>query len=40
EQIITLKIGIKDKEPKEKEILNKAKSRNSSIKSPGIPTTS
>ncbi|CAG8855901.1 19815_t:CDS:1, partial [Gigaspora margarita] len=40
EQVIILKIGIKDKEPKEKEIFNKAKSGDSSIKSPGIPTTS
>ncbi|CAG8848138.1 18145_t:CDS:1, partial [Gigaspora margarita] len=39
-QIITLKIGIKDKKLKEKEILNKVKSGNSSIKSPGIPMTS
>ncbi|CAG8818837.1 44258_t:CDS:1, partial [Gigaspora margarita] len=40
EQIITLKIGIKDKEPKEKEISNKVKSGNSSIKLLGIPMTS
>ncbi|CAG8856546.1 45597_t:CDS:1, partial [Gigaspora margarita] len=40
EQVITLKIEIKDKEPKEKEILNKVKSGNSPIKSPGIPMTS
>ncbi|CAG8829950.1 7539_t:CDS:1, partial [Gigaspora margarita] len=39
-QIIILKIGIKDKELKEKEILNKVKSGNSPIKSPGIPTIS
>ncbi|CAG8626359.1 32051_t:CDS:1, partial [Gigaspora margarita] len=35
EQIITLKIGIKDKEPNGKEIPNKDKSENSSIKLPG-----
>ncbi|CAG8742430.1 38554_t:CDS:1, partial [Gigaspora margarita] len=40
EQIIMLKIGIKDKKPKGKEISNKAKSENSSINSPGIPMTS
>ncbi|CAG8764326.1 7189_t:CDS:1, partial [Gigaspora margarita] len=40
EQIIILKIGIKDKEPKGKEIPNKAKSGNSSIKLSGIPMTS
>ncbi|CAG8546104.1 22061_t:CDS:1, partial [Gigaspora margarita] len=39
EQIITLKIGIKDKEPKGKETPNKVKSENSSIKLPGISTT-
>ncbi|CAG8640638.1 20688_t:CDS:1, partial [Gigaspora margarita] len=40
EQIIMLKIGIKDKESKGKEIPNKVKSGNSSIKPPGILTTS
>ncbi|CAG8857313.1 31653_t:CDS:1, partial [Gigaspora margarita] len=39
EQIITLKIGIKDKKPKGKEIPNKFKSENLPIKPSGIPTT-
>ncbi|CAG8845533.1 20776_t:CDS:1, partial [Gigaspora margarita] len=39
EQIITLKIGIKDKEPKRKEIPNQVKSGNLPIKPLGISTT-
>ncbi|CAG8601098.1 43621_t:CDS:1, partial [Gigaspora margarita] len=39
EQIIMLKIGIKDKEPKGKGIPKMGKSGNSPIKPPGIPTT-
>ncbi|CAG8553850.1 27701_t:CDS:1, partial [Gigaspora margarita] len=40
EQIIILKIEIKYKKPKVKEIPNKVKSRNSAIKPSEIPMTS